>query len=76
MLDTARCFSYIVLCSTIVSRRIRAFNNSFEPIMKTTLKTAGFGAWWWDGDSLREPFEARQERGGHLRVRDYRNPSC
>jgi hypothetical protein len=62
MLDTARCFSYIVLCSTIASRRICAFNNSFEPIRKTTLQAAGFGVWWWNGHTLKEPFEGRASR--------------
>jgi hypothetical protein len=42
MLDTARCFTYILLHSRIGSPLpdLPFSNNSFEPIMKTTLGTA------------------------------------
>jgi hypothetical protein len=45
MLDTARCFSYIHLHSRIGSPLpdIPFSNNSFEPIMKTTLGTVVYG---------------------------------
>jgi hypothetical protein len=38
MLDTARCFIYILIHSTIVTERNCVSNNSFEPIRKTTLE--------------------------------------
>jgi hypothetical protein len=43
MLDTARCFSYIVLHSTTAPAEIPFINNSFEPIMKMTLGALVYG---------------------------------